>query len=200
MQRVRSVPRKLLPQWNIGIIQAKEALSMSKEKRVENFGFLYDEDGPHLNPLILEKLKPEQSDKTGQESRLNPDTPPLLVSPSTECLLVGHRITPQQRIGHKHPEQKRHKEHHYTFLVNKDIKARYKKWLPKGLIQIKKFVMQTGALYKKYTIILFDHLVFHQLHLCKPCFIQLGVKKPKLFMMCKSTHLKVNIKTKYASC
>ncbi|XP_024858139.1 histone-lysine N-methyltransferase NSD2 isoform X2 [Kryptolebias marmoratus] len=65
-----SVPRKLQAQWNMGIIQAKETLGLSPEKRLENFGFLYDESGSHLNPHIPEKLKPE--------SRLGPDLSSLL--------------------------------------------------------------------------------------------------------------------------
>lgn len=78
LQMARSVPRNLRAQWNIGIIQAKEALSMSPDKRIENFGFIYDEDGPHLNPLILEKLKTDPSSET--ESRLSQDVSSLLVS------------------------------------------------------------------------------------------------------------------------
>ncbi|XP_055361927.1 histone-lysine N-methyltransferase NSD2 isoform X2 [Betta splendens] len=58
-----SVPRKLQVQWNMGLIQAKEAFSMSLDERLANFAFLYDDDGPHLNPHILEKLKPKQSEE-----------------------------------------------------------------------------------------------------------------------------------------
>uniref|UniRef100_A0A3Q3IJJ9 Nuclear receptor binding SET domain protein 2 n=1 Tax=Monopterus albus TaxID=43700 RepID=A0A3Q3IJJ9_MONAL len=79
-----SVPRKLQAQWNMGIIQAKEAFSMSLDERLANFVFLYDDDGPHLNPHILEKLKPKQSDKIKQEtaSWLSPALPSLLVGPA----------------------------------------------------------------------------------------------------------------------
>ncbi|XP_041828591.1 histone-lysine N-methyltransferase NSD2 isoform X2 [Melanotaenia boesemani] len=75
-----SVPRKLKAQWNMGIIQAKEALGMPLDKRIENFGFLYDDNGPHLNFRILEKLKPEQSKTVDQmmESRLGPELPSQL--------------------------------------------------------------------------------------------------------------------------
>ncbi|XP_059209725.1 histone-lysine N-methyltransferase NSD2 isoform X2 [Centropristis striata] len=81
-----SVPRKLRAQWNMGVIQAKEAFSMSLDERMVNFTFLYDDDGPHLNPCILEKLKPEQSDQMDPEtkSRLSPDLPSLLVGPSED--------------------------------------------------------------------------------------------------------------------
>uniref|UniRef100_UPI0037E9A131 histone-lysine N-methyltransferase NSD2 n=1 Tax=Semicossyphus pulcher TaxID=241346 RepID=UPI0037E9A131 len=81
-----SVPRKLKAQWNMGIIQAKEALSMSLDERMANFAFVYEDDGPHLNPHILEKLKPEPSEVMEQEteSRLCPELPSLLVEPSDD--------------------------------------------------------------------------------------------------------------------
>lgn len=68
-----SVPRKLRAQWNMGIIQANEALSMSVEERMANFLFLYDDKGPHLNPHIMEKLKPEPGLDHGAGLRLQPD-------------------------------------------------------------------------------------------------------------------------------
>lgn len=43
----------------MGIIQAKEALNMSLEERMATFQFVYDDKGPHLNPSIMEMLKPE---------------------------------------------------------------------------------------------------------------------------------------------
>lgn len=63
---------------------------MSLDNRMANFGFLYDDDGPHLNPHILEKLKPEQSNKTNQktENRLGPDLPFQLVGTTSEPLAV----------------------------------------------------------------------------------------------------------------
>ncbi|KAM9842555.1 histone-lysine N-methyltransferase NSD2 [Aulostomus maculatus] len=78
-----SVPRKLRAQWNMGVIQAKEAISMTLDERMANFKFLYDDDGPHLNPHILEKLKPVQRNETDQEtqSRLSPDIPTTLFGP-----------------------------------------------------------------------------------------------------------------------
>ncbi|KAM4541559.1 histone-lysine N-methyltransferase NSD2 isoform 1-T1 [Fundulus diaphanus] len=74
-KRAPSVPRNLQVQWNMGVIQAKEALSMSPDMRLDNFGFIYDGDGPHLNPLILEKLKPDPSSDAHREteSRLGQD-------------------------------------------------------------------------------------------------------------------------------
>uniref|UniRef100_A0A3B4XIY0 Nuclear receptor binding SET domain protein 2 n=1 Tax=Seriola lalandi dorsalis TaxID=1841481 RepID=A0A3B4XIY0_SERLL len=86
-----SVPRKLQAQWNMGIIQAKEALDMSLDERMANFVFQYDEEGPHLNPHILEKLKPKQSDEMNQEteSRLSPDLPSMLVGLPNDPTLVS---------------------------------------------------------------------------------------------------------------
>lgn len=82
MQTAPSVPRKLQAQWNMGVMQAKEAISMSQHERKVNFTFLYDEDGPHMNPCILEKLKPEPSNEQAQEteSRLSPEPPSLMLS------------------------------------------------------------------------------------------------------------------------
>lgn len=97
VQAAPSVPRKLQAQWNMGVIQAKEALGMALDERMVNFTFLYDDDGPHLNPLIMEKLKPEQSDETNpaMESRLSPDPPSLMVG--------GYKMV-TTRSHLKHPE------------------------------------------------------------------------------------------------
>ncbi len=59
---------------------------MSLDERLANFAFLYDDDGPHLNPHIMEKLKPELSIEMDQEteSRLSPDLPALLVGPADD--------------------------------------------------------------------------------------------------------------------
>ncbi|XP_068436873.1 histone-lysine N-methyltransferase NSD2 isoform X2 [Clinocottus analis] len=79
-----SVPRKLQAQWNMGIIQAEEAFSMSLDERMVRFSFLYDDDGPHLNPCILEKMRPKPSNEMDQEteSRLSPDLPSMPVGPA----------------------------------------------------------------------------------------------------------------------
>ncbi|XP_031729091.1 histone-lysine N-methyltransferase NSD2 isoform X2 [Anarrhichthys ocellatus] len=81
-----SVPRKLQAQWNMGVIQAKEAFIMSLDERMVNFAFLYDDDGPRLNPCILEKLRPKQSNEMDQEteSRVGPDLPSLPVGPADD--------------------------------------------------------------------------------------------------------------------
>ncbi|XP_051248802.1 histone-lysine N-methyltransferase NSD2 isoform X2 [Dicentrarchus labrax] len=85
-KKAPSVPRKLEAQWNMGVNQAKEALSMSLDERMANFAFLYDDDGPHLNPHIMEKLKPVESNEMDEEteSRLSPDLPSLLMGPTDD--------------------------------------------------------------------------------------------------------------------
>lgn len=75
VQMAPSVPRKFRAQWNMGIIQAKEALNMPVEERMANFLFLYDDKGPRLNPHIMEKLKPEASLDGDPEFRAQPDLP-----------------------------------------------------------------------------------------------------------------------------
>ncbi|XP_029937635.1 histone-lysine N-methyltransferase NSD2 isoform X2 [Myripristis murdjan] len=83
-----SVPRKLKAQWSMGIIQAKEAVHMPLNERMAKFTFVYDDNGPHLNPHVMEKLRPEPSSEKEQEtkSRLSPSllTPPG--SPAADLL------------------------------------------------------------------------------------------------------------------
>nr|XP_033498962.1 histone-lysine N-methyltransferase NSD2 isoform X1 [Epinephelus lanceolatus]XP_033498963.1 histone-lysine N-methyltransferase NSD2 isoform X1 [Epinephelus lanceolatus]XP_033498964.1 histone-lysine N-methyltransferase NSD2 isoform X1 [Epinephelus lanceolatus] len=129
-----SVPRKLQAQWNMGVIQAKEALSMSLEERMGNFAFLYDEDGPHLNPRILEKLKPEQGSAMDQEteSRLSPDLPSLLVSPaddptaapqSKDSTSIGKKTRAPRTKHSLGVWQRRGKGHLNNFLSKKQLKG-----------------------------------------------------------------------------
>lgn len=93
------MPRNLQAQWKIGVIQAKEALSMSPDKRIENFGFIYDADGPHLNPFIAEKLKEDPSSEMCQEteSRLSQDAPSVPVS-SPQLLHLNKSLSIQATI------------------------------------------------------------------------------------------------------
>ncbi|CAJ1074664.1 histone-lysine N-methyltransferase NSD2 [Xyrichtys novacula] len=106
-----SVPRKLKVQWNMGVIQAKEALCMSLEERMANFAFLYDDSGPRLNPHILEKLKPEPSidQEPAQEtvSRLSPDFTSLLDGSSEDPTATAQPLdsTSTEKIA-KAPRQK----------------------------------------------------------------------------------------------
>ncbi|XP_055087178.1 histone-lysine N-methyltransferase NSD2 isoform X1 [Periophthalmus magnuspinnatus] len=73
-KKVPSVPRKFQAQWRVGISQAKESLGLTPDQRLTNFSFVYDEDGPQLNPHVLEKLDSEPNKKLDQEtqSRLSP--------------------------------------------------------------------------------------------------------------------------------
>ncbi|XP_058471471.1 histone-lysine N-methyltransferase NSD2 [Solea solea] len=94
-----SVPRKVQAQWNMGIIQAKEAVGMSLEDRTMNFTFVYDDEGPHLNPLILEKLKPRQDSETNQEtaSRLSPGLPSAPDSSTTDPDNQPESVAPEKK-------------------------------------------------------------------------------------------------------
>lgn len=89
----------------MGIIQATEALNMSLEDRLTNFVFHYHEDGPRLNPHILDKLKPRLSEMSQEkESRLSPDLPSMpvrLPAPYNLPLLF-----PRRQLGHTTGKQK----------------------------------------------------------------------------------------------
>ncbi|KAF7201203.1 histone-lysine N-methyltransferase NSD2 [Nothobranchius furzeri] len=100
-KRTPSIPRKLQAQWNMGIIQANEALSMTPEKRIENFVFFYDDDGPHLNPRILEKLKPDQSNVMMLESEHSPDLLSLLKFTTSAPCVKAEPAVPQKKDGSK---------------------------------------------------------------------------------------------------
>lgn len=49
---LKPISGKLKAQWDIGMEQAKEAISMSKEERKNKFTFIYIKDRPHLNPKV----------------------------------------------------------------------------------------------------------------------------------------------------
>ncbi|XP_070835834.1 histone-lysine N-methyltransferase NSD2 isoform X1 [Chaetodon trifascialis] len=130
-----SVPRKLKAQWNMGVIQAKEAVSMSLDERMTNFAFLYDDNGPHLNPHIMEKLRPEQSNMMDQEmeSRLSPNLPSLLADPANGPTATPHsqdstsagKKTQAPKTKLKTGEwQKRDKAHPNDFLLNDTVSSK----------------------------------------------------------------------------
>lgn len=98
-----SVPRKLRAQWNMGIIQAKEALNMPVEERMANFLFLYDDKGPRLNPHIMEKLKPEASLDHDTELRAQPDLPPQPADPLGDLTAQFSNSTSAEMKGTLHP-------------------------------------------------------------------------------------------------
>nr|XP_057933794.1 histone-lysine N-methyltransferase NSD2 [Doryrhamphus excisus]XP_057933795.1 histone-lysine N-methyltransferase NSD2 [Doryrhamphus excisus]XP_057933796.1 histone-lysine N-methyltransferase NSD2 [Doryrhamphus excisus] len=88
---LQSVPRKLRPQWKMGVIQATEALVMTLDDRLANFTFVYDDNGPHLNPCILDKLKPEPSMEA--ETRLLLGSLARLTAASRDNTLAGTNMT-----------------------------------------------------------------------------------------------------------
>ncbi|CAL8283138.1 unnamed protein product [Lota lota] len=74
-----SVPRKFLAQWSEGVSQAREALGLTLDQRMDRFCYVYDQDGLHLNPHVVEKLlRPhlvEELRPEGVASRLVPPPP-----------------------------------------------------------------------------------------------------------------------------
>uniref|UniRef100_A0AAV2JH78 Histone-lysine N-methyltransferase, H3 lysine-36 specific n=1 Tax=Knipowitschia caucasica TaxID=637954 RepID=A0AAV2JH78_KNICA len=77
-KKTLSVPRKFQAQWKVGIAQAKESLDMTPDQRLTAFSFIYDENGPQLNPLVMEKLDSELNKVLDEEtqSRLTPTPDP----------------------------------------------------------------------------------------------------------------------------
>ncbi|KAG7258824.1 hypothetical protein CRUP_035216 [Coryphaenoides rupestris] len=69
-----SMPRKFRAQWSVGVGQAQEALSLPLDQRMDKFTYVYDRDRLHLNPHVVQKLRPEPTEarEQGVESRLVP--------------------------------------------------------------------------------------------------------------------------------
>lgn len=95
---------------------------MSVEERMANFMFLYDDDGPHLNPHIMEKLKPEPSIERDQEreARLHPDLSSVLVDPVSDptAQISGSTsaVSPKEM---PHPQVRSHFSYHQNwFSIN----------------------------------------------------------------------------------
>uniref|UniRef100_A0A8C5FXC5 Nuclear receptor binding SET domain protein 2 n=1 Tax=Gadus morhua TaxID=8049 RepID=A0A8C5FXC5_GADMO len=51
-----SVPRKFRAQWSEGVGQAREALGLSLDQRMERYSYVYSPDGLRLNPHVVEQL------------------------------------------------------------------------------------------------------------------------------------------------
>ncbi|CAL8303653.1 unnamed protein product [Boreogadus saida] len=51
-----SVPRKFRGQWSEGVGQAREALGLSLDQRLERYSYVYSPDGLRLNPHVVEQL------------------------------------------------------------------------------------------------------------------------------------------------
>ncbi|XP_056151410.1 histone-lysine N-methyltransferase NSD2 [Lampris incognitus] len=106
-----SVPRKPQAQWRIGIIQAKEAVGMTLGERMARFTFVYDDDGPHLNPHVLEKLRPEQTQGKVKRIRKKSSKRPL-IDATTE---KNQQPKKKRKIGKDAEKQKA--------LISEEIKA-----------------------------------------------------------------------------
>ncbi|XP_071982313.1 histone-lysine N-methyltransferase NSD2 [Engystomops pustulosus] len=52
LKLLKPITGKLKTQWDVGMEQVKEAISMSREERKEKFTFIYIKDRPHLNPKV----------------------------------------------------------------------------------------------------------------------------------------------------
>lgn len=108
---------------------------MSLDERMTNFAYLYDDDGPHLNPHILAKLEPEAGSVMNQEteSRLSPDVrtsmdPDHCSEPAAAPLPPGStspgKKTQAPRTKLKIGEwQKRSKGHLNNTLSKKNVNA-----------------------------------------------------------------------------
>ncbi|XP_075427197.1 histone-lysine N-methyltransferase NSD2 isoform X1 [Ascaphus truei] len=52
---LKPIVGKIRTQWDIGMQQAKDAVSMTTEERKSKFTFIYIKDRPHLNPKVAEE-------------------------------------------------------------------------------------------------------------------------------------------------
>ncbi|XP_067100108.1 histone-lysine N-methyltransferase NSD2 [Osmerus mordax] len=52
------VPRKLRAQWSLAVGQAQRAAGLPPKERLALFSFIYEANGPRLNPCVLEDLPP----------------------------------------------------------------------------------------------------------------------------------------------
>ncbi|XP_039607675.1 histone-lysine N-methyltransferase NSD2 [Polypterus senegalus] len=57
---LKPIPAKLRVQWDFGISQAKEALGMSIEERMEKYSFVYVNGRPRLNPHVRAEVGIEE--------------------------------------------------------------------------------------------------------------------------------------------
>lgn len=53
---LKPVSGKLRPQWEMGVKQASEAISMTVEERKAKYTFIYVRDRPHLNPRVAKEV------------------------------------------------------------------------------------------------------------------------------------------------
>uniref|UniRef100_A0A8B9U927 Histone-lysine N-methyltransferase NSD2 n=1 Tax=Anas zonorhyncha TaxID=75864 RepID=A0A8B9U927_9AVES len=56
IKMLKPVSGKLRPQWEMGVKQASEAVSMTVEERKAKYTFIYIRDRPHLNPRVAKEV------------------------------------------------------------------------------------------------------------------------------------------------
>ncbi|XP_068005681.1 histone-lysine N-methyltransferase NSD2 isoform X1 [Melanerpes formicivorus] len=56
IKMLKPVSGKLRPQWEMGVKQASEAVSMPVEERKAKYTFIYVRDRPHLNPRVAKEV------------------------------------------------------------------------------------------------------------------------------------------------
>ncbi|XP_051504392.1 histone-lysine N-methyltransferase NSD2-like isoform X1 [Myxocyprinus asiaticus] len=67
--RKRSIPRKIREQWEIGVLQATEALSLLIEERLNKFSYVYEEGIAQFNPHMLQELQAQHNQEPQQDHR-----------------------------------------------------------------------------------------------------------------------------------
>ncbi|KAM3940744.1 histone-lysine N-methyltransferase NSD2 [Leptodactylus fuscus] len=79
---LKPITGKLKTQWDIGIEQAKEAISMSREERKDKFTFIYIKDRPHLNPKVggeadipVEPYEEDEEDEPPESPKKDDEVP-----------------------------------------------------------------------------------------------------------------------------
>lgn len=78
----RAIPRKFRKQWEIGVLQATEALGLLIEERLAKFSFVYEKGKAQFNPRMLQELQaqrnqgPQQDQAQRESQELVSLTPP----------------------------------------------------------------------------------------------------------------------------
>ncbi|XP_056397227.1 LOW QUALITY PROTEIN: histone-lysine N-methyltransferase NSD2 [Hyla sarda] len=76
LKLLKPISGKIKTQWDVGIEQAKEALSMSRAEKKDKFTFIYIKDRPHLNPKVAGQAGvPVESYDEEEEEDEPPESP-----------------------------------------------------------------------------------------------------------------------------
>ncbi|XP_029448352.1 histone-lysine N-methyltransferase NSD2 [Rhinatrema bivittatum] len=77
IKMLKPISGKLRVQWEIGIMQAKDAVSMSVQERKAKFTFVYVKDRPHLNPKVAAEagIAVEPLEELGESSSTEEGSP-----------------------------------------------------------------------------------------------------------------------------